>query len=218
MIRGSLVEGEAVLTTRFPAGCVSYVDRDWLTTVEGPIPSISFAEGEVLWCEQPLGQLAAGLDPTVVAAQALLGVAREANAAVAACAPGTVEVVGHGLVAAYIRRLVGPYEHRSGQRPAAVVDTTGDPEAIRAALESVSDLGVVVLAGEPAGRMLDLDLYSSVHKRGLVLTGVAPPLRGVDVLAATDVDDEDLAFSRQALAGAMSEPIAGDALWYRVVA
>lgn len=220
MIQGRLDERGAVLSTRLPAGCVSYVDRDWLTAAESSIPSLSFApDGEVLWCEQQLGRVAAGTDPTAVAASALLGVAREATAAVAACVRGTVEVVGYGLVAAHVRRLVAPDDGPPGESPSAVVDMTGDPETIRSALERVSDLGTVVLAGEAAGRTLDLDLYSSVHTRGLVLAGVASPLHCVDVAAIADVDEGDLAFCREALAEASSgAPVPGDALWYRIVA
>jgi hypothetical protein len=215
---GRLDERGAAIATTLPAGSVSYVDRDWLTATESAIPSLSFAQdGEVSWCGRGLGRLAAGRDPTAVAAGAFLGVAREAGA-VGARARGTVEVVGNGLIGAYVRRLVALHDRSDGDRPSVVVDTTGNPDLIRAALERVSDLGTVVLAGEAAGRTLDLDLYSSVHKRGLVLAGVAPPLHGVDVEALPDVDHEDLEFCRDVLAEAVSDaPVSGDALWYRIV-
>ena len=218
MIQGSVDERGAAISTTLPAGSVSYVDRDWLSGTKSAIPSLSFAQdGEVSWDGRRLGRLAAGKDPTAVAAGAFLGVAREAGVAVAAGARGTVEVVGHGLIGAYVRRLVTLHSGHDGERPSAVVDTTGDPDLIRAALERVSDLGTVVLAGEALGRTLDLDLYSSVHKRGLVLAGVAPPLHGVDVAAVPDIDDEDMAFCRDVLVEAVSDaPVSGDALWYRI--
>lgn len=218
MIRGRLDEGGAVISTTVPAGSVSYVDRDWLTATERMIPSLSFAQdGEVSWCGRRLGRLPAGNDLTAMAASAFLGMAREAGAAVAVRARGTVEVVGHGLIAAYIRSLVALRDAPAGERPSAVVDTTGDPELIRAALERVCDLGTVVLAGEGAGRTLDVDMYSTVHKRGLIVAGVAPPLHDFDVAAAADVDEEDLAFCRDVLAEAVPEtPEEGDVLWYRI--
>lgn len=219
MTQGEPNERTSVQSAGFPAGFVSYVDRDWLVAVVTQSPSLSFApNGEFFWCGHRLGQVEGDTDLTVVAAGALLGVAREAVAAVAERLRGAVEVVGTGLVAAHVRRLVANGGGSLDNGPGAVVDTTGDPETIRSALERVSDLGTVVLAGEAGGRTLDLDLYSSVHRRGLVLTGVAPPLHGVDV-PVLDLSDEDLVWCRGALGEASSEmPVLGDSLWYRIVA
>jgi hypothetical protein len=96
-----------------------------------------------------------------------------------------------------------------------VVDTTGDPETIRSALDRVSDLGMVVLAGESSGRVLDLDLYSSVHRRGLFVVGVASPLQSFDPAAWTEFDEEELGACRDALGEAST---GADALWYRLEA
>jgi threonine dehydrogenase-like Zn-dependent dehydrogenase len=158
--------------------------------------------------------LTAGTDPTVVAGRALLRIARDAAAAVEG-GRGAAEVVGRGLVAARVRQLVGDRGRLSDQAPAAVVDTTGDPVVIRSALDRVANLGTIVLAGESAGRELDVDLYSSVHRRGLVVVGVASPLVDFDE-AGADPDEEDLAAWREELVEVPSgTTVSRDALWYR---
>jgi hypothetical protein len=214
-----LDELAVALPSGLPPGTVSYVDRDWLTEAGNPVPALSFTpDGEVSWRGCQLGRLAADTDPTTVAAGALLRVACDAAAAATGRLRGAVEVVGAGLVAAHVRRLLGDGARHSGGSPGAVVDTTGDPEVIRSALDRVSDLGMMVLAGESAGPALDLDLYSSVHRRGLVVVGVASPLHGFDVVAESDLDEEALAACRKELAEVSSgAPVPGDSLWYRFV-
>ena len=133
----------------------AYADADWLG---------------------PSGEPAAALvvdgdgDGERAAALVLLDLASRAAAEVAGAA--RVEVVGSGFVAGAVSALVGA----GGDGPlAAIVDTSGDPERIRAALGRLDDLGTLVLAGEPLGRPLELDLYPDVHVRGLRMVGV--PLR-----------------------------------------
>jgi len=220
VIEGMLDERGAVLSSGLPAGSVSYLDRDWLAAAGSRVPSLSFApDGEFSWCGQQLGRVASGTDPTTVAAGALVSVAREAAATALERPRGAVEVVGTGLIAEYVRRLVANSGQRSGDGPGAVVDTTGDPEALRSALDRVSDLGTVVLAGESAGRTLDLDLYSGVHRRGFVVVGVAPPVNGVDLAVPADLDDADLAWCREQLAEvSAAAPVPCHSLWYRFVA
>jgi hypothetical protein len=206
------------LSQALPAGAVCYVDRDWLAH-DGPIPSLLFTpEGDVLWCGEHRGRVADDADPTALAAAALLGVAREAAAAVADGVRGPIEVVGVGLIATHVRRLVAGAVLHDGDIPGTIIDATGDPELIRAALERVSELGTVVLAGETSGRTLDVDLYSTVHKRGLVVAGIAPPLQVLD-RATADVSAADLAFCRDALGDASAGArVSDDALWYRIAA
>ncbi len=62
--------------------------------------------------------------------------------------------------------------------PTCIVDTTGCPSAIVRASTRLADRGTLVLAGQPAGRRLSMSLYPDVHRRGLRLVGVAPPLSG----------------------------------------
>lgn len=214
-----MIDPEAHLSaTTLPAGCVSFVDRDWTASIGDPTPAISFSsDGDVLWCGQRRARIAAGIETARAAAGALLAVAREAEAALPASVRPSVEVIGQGLVAACVRRLLEPVE-RDPATPRAVVDTTGDPDTIRRALERVAELGTVVVAGESAGRTFDLDMYSTIHGRGLVLVGIAPPLHGVEVLGSPEASEADLAFCLGALAeGLPATPGAADALWYRIV-
>jgi NADPH:quinone reductase-like Zn-dependent oxidoreductase len=197
---------------------IAYADREWLTGGGDGAAALSFApDGEISWLGRSLGRLPESADPTAVAAGALLRVARDAAAAAAEHPRGTVDVVGTGLVATHVRRLTGGRSHSGDDAPAVVVDTTGDPETIRAALDRVSDRGMVVLAGESSGRALDLDLYSTVHRRGLVVVGVASPSESFDVAAWSEFEGDELAACRDALgdASAGTRP-PGDSLWYRL--
>jgi threonine dehydrogenase-like Zn-dependent dehydrogenase len=100
---------------------------------------------------------------------------RLAAAAIAALAPSDepVEVLGESALARAVRSRLGA---RVGgdTRPAAVVDTTGDPRVIQHAMERVADLGTVVLAGPPPGEAVALDLYADLHVRGLTVIGIEP--------------------------------------------
>lgn len=98
--------------------------------------------------------------------------ASAAVAAVDAVAP--VEVVGAGPLADEVRRLLAVSARlgTSDVRPAAVIETTGEPAAIAAALARVDHLGTVVLAGPGAPGSIPLDLYADLHVRGLILMGL----------------------------------------------
>ena len=62
----------------------------------------------------------------------------------------------------------------SAERPAVVVEDTGDPAAIERALEQVDELGTVVLAAPISRPEVMIDLYADLHVRGLTLV-TAPP-------------------------------------------
>ena len=81
---------------------------------------------------------------------------------------------GAGAVAAAVESLLGGLR-AVRSRPRGIVETTGRPAAIADAIADLDDRGVLVLAGEPAGRALAIDLYPEVHLRGLELVGVRPP-------------------------------------------
>ena len=95
----------------------------------------------------------------------------EVVAALAAAA-GPVEVVGDGALARALRTRLGDARDA---RPAAIVETSGDGQAIQEALRRVAPLGTVVLAGPPPAGPVALDLYADLHVRGLTLVGVPPP-------------------------------------------
>jgi NADPH:quinone reductase-like Zn-dependent oxidoreductase len=198
----------------------SYADREWLTAGAEVPSTLSFdVDGKISWHGHEVGRLPEGADPTIVAAGALLRVARGAAAAAAEHGPGTVDVLGAGLVAAHARRLTRGRAHEGESAPTVVVDTTGDPEMIRSALDRVADRGMVVLAGEASGRELDLDVYSSIHRRGLVVVGVTSPSESSDATESWFTFGEDeLAASREAL-GRLStwdEPLSAGSLWFRI--
>lgn len=63
-----------------------------------------------------------------------------------------------------VRRLTG------GRGADVVIEATGNPEAIPAALDMAARFGRVVLLGSPRG-MSTVDFYTSVHRRGLTVVG-----------------------------------------------
>lgn len=173
------------------AGHVAYVDADSLPgRGEAEIEALVVPEGTTI---DDRGARALG---------ALSAPVREALASLT----GRLEVVGEGAVARCIRA------ERSAQGsvedvPDVIVDLTGDPEAISAALRRLADLGTLVLAGDSGARPVDLDFYPDVHVRGLRLVGV-PGVGHVDAPAAATPCDApvEARVGRQVPAGA---------LWYR---
>jgi threonine dehydrogenase-like Zn-dependent dehydrogenase len=53
------------------------------------------------------------------------------------------------------------------------VETSGEPEAVAAALARVADGGVVVVAVAPLPETIVLDTYADLHARSLELHGAA---------------------------------------------
>jgi threonine dehydrogenase-like Zn-dependent dehydrogenase len=102
-----------------------------------------------------------------------------ASAVVAALgsAPGPVEVTGNGALAEQVCRLLGSrvFSSTGDARPGAVIETTGERQALEAALARVDHLGTVVLAGPEPTEPWPLDLYAELHVRGLVVVGVPHP-------------------------------------------
>lgn len=133
---------------------IRYADREWVAAgAAADAPAVVAADADA-------------------AAAMLAALARDA---VAAASGDRVAVTGDGLVAAEARRLLADEGRLADESPNAVVETTGDPAAIVSATERVADMGTVVLAGEPAGRALRLDLYPDIHLRGLRMLGVPRP-------------------------------------------
>jgi len=218
-IRAEASEAGISIVGDVAAGAVAYLDAEWLLPGRsGEVPALVLT---------PDGQMSFGDTdgrpvPGDVSAERLAGVvftavAREAAAAVAG-GDVPVEVTGDGIFARRVRSIVGSAPAGAGgattsERPAAVVDTTGDPEVILAATQRLADFGVLALVGEPLDRPLDLDLYADVHRRGLRVVGVAPPLTD-----PVDTGDESLAHALDpdpvvVVAGA---PLPPGAAWYRI--
>ena len=204
MIEAVAGPGGTVLTAAMAGGTVAYVDADWLPRGRsGPVPAIVVDVGPAA-------------DVDAWGSRPLLRLAQDVGAALETRPTDCVLVQGVGLVAAEIRRLLadrGVRPHSSGSaRPAAVVDVTGDPGRIVDATRIVDDLGVVVLAGDPLGRRLDLDCYTDVHARGLTLIGVALP----SLEATADEARRDPGAVVPPAIVRPGESIPDGALWYRV--
>lgn len=174
------------------AGHVAYVDADRL-------PDGGEAEIEVLVV--PEGATAD--DSGAHALGVLAAPVREALASFT----GRVEVVGDGAVARSIRAEWSA-QRSAGDAPDVIVDLTGDPEAITAAVSRLADLGTLILAGGPAARPVDLDFYPDVHVRGLRLVGV-PDAGNADAPASLVACDGPV----EARVG---RKVAAGAPWYRV--
>ena len=122
-----------------------------------------------------------------------------------------------------VRALVaGRLGLERGERPRAIVETTGDPRAILDATRRVAELGIVVLAGESLGRgVAELNLYPDVHVRGLTLVGVAPPLQDARN-SSTEPEPVDASLVAWCLDGLVDvrsgSLVPDDAAWYCVTA
>ena len=187
---------------------VGYVDAEWLRGAGRP-SAITVDEKLVVRLGQREQQAAAEIAPDVAALQAFAAVAIDAAHVAAEGDSERVEVTGAGVLAALVRAELGT--ELDGGTPDAIVDTTGDPATIAAALAKLNAGGRLVLAGEPLGRRMDIDLYPDVHTRGLWVIG-APPLlaRGLAPLPS--------AFDIPPLGQVgPTEPAESGPLWFRVV-
>jgi len=203
------------LRAELPDDGVAYVDADVvLPGLADGVPALVVDDRSARWDMGPEVELPAGMAADRAAHLAFGSVAREAAGAVDAS--GRTEVIGKGVVAAMVRRLV-PQARGDGSGddgpPRTIVDTTGDPAVLEAATRRLAGLGTLVLAGEPLGRRLSLDLYPDVHRRGLRLVGVAPPLADPMVL----VDARDGVFVEPPMPVAGGIPLS-PATWYRLSA
>lgn len=103
----------------------------------------------------------------------------EAAAAAIPAGAAPVAITGESALAQALRaRLGGESSVAAEARPGVVVETTGQADAIRAALEHVADLGTVVLAGPLGPGPIALDLYADLHLRGLTVVAVPPQPAG----------------------------------------
>jgi hypothetical protein len=203
------------LQAELPDDGFAYVDGDVVVPeLADGVPALLVEARSARWSRGPEVELPAGMAADRAAQLAFGSVARDAVRAVDAS--GRTEVIGKGVVAAMVRRLVprasGGGSDRDGP-PRTIVDTTGDPAVLEPATRRLADLGTLVLAGEPLGRRLSLDLYPDVHRRGLRLVGVAPPLADPMVLA----DARNGVFAEPPVPVASGSPLS-PATWYRLSA
>jgi hypothetical protein len=205
------VNGTRSLAGALPEGATAYVDADWIPRSVGEVPAlVADAEG-IRWNDGPAAPLS-GASPDVAAAPALREVAAEAVSRVPD-EVARVKILGDGLVAAEARRLLGARASGGGapdERPSCVLDATGDPDTILAALKDLADLGTLVAAGPLGDRALPVNLYSDIHLRGLKVIGVAPPLAGGHVPATGDEPAGEAPVQAR-----LGEPLAGGR-WFRV--
>ena len=207
-VRGRHTEGVVTLEAQLDADEVAYVDAAWVGE-DGPVPALTYADGALRFGARPPRAVMAE-EADRAARQAFERVAGRAAVAVESFDSDHVEVLGAGIVAEEVRRLIGAAGPRIDE-PHAIVDTTGDPQLIDDALSRLSDLGTLVLAGEGGRRTLTYDLYTHVHLRGLRIVGVAP-LLAEDENERPAVDTSSLAAPHRARPGE-SLPNHG---WYRL--
>lgn len=195
-MRVAVTGGESVFSGPLDEAEVAYVDAD-------AIPS----QGEAEVAAVVLTQTA---DADADAARYVRARARSAAAALGEIG-GPIEVMGSGAVAHVVRRLLRGRDG-GGSAPAGIVELTGDPDAIVDATRRLADLGTLVLAGDPCGRSLTLELYPDVHLRGLRLVGV-PDVDPGSVDSDADADDAvpDLGDAR------LGRPAPAGSAWYRVL-
>ena len=92
-------------------------------------------------------------------------------AAVRDAPEGSVQVLGEGLLAEHVGRLL-PTRSGSG-RPQAVIETTGREANVQRAITDVETLGTVVLAAPVDAEVVNVSGYTDIHVRGLTVVGLA---------------------------------------------
>lgn len=191
----------------------AYFDADWLPPGgSGEVPAILATSEELRTTWNDVVVSIGDLSAEDAAALALTATAQEAIAAIGDV-PGPIHVIGGGLIAQLVGERLGERLSPGSPRPVAVVDCTGNPELIHAAIAHLDDLGAIVLVGPSPGESLVIDLYPNVHLRGLRIVGVAPPLTDA-VLVGTVPDLIRRTFREVAPDGLIGD----EGAWYRLPA
>lgn len=189
-VRATLTgDGEIVLRAPIGHGRVAFIDS---------------GESEELW-----GRVYPAVhDAAQRAATEFAMTAASAAEAVTSGCCGQVSVMGNGLMAQLVGLALAGYV---GRGPRAVIDTSGSPSRISAAIADMDALGIMVLAAPPAAEHMDLRTYADLHSRGLTVAGVpwAPSAPAVDIIA-------DLASYALRALGQAQRGQAPSAAWYCV--
>lgn len=154
----------------WPTDTVAFVDAEWLagTPLDAAVLVLLVNGSELTFGERRFAATSAA-SPEVLALAALLEVADDAVQLALTSSPGPVTVTGRGIIAELVRRRLPTASPEPS--PAVIVDTTGDAETIAQAASDLADGGTLIVAGELAGRALPMNLYTDVHRRGLLVTG-----------------------------------------------
>jgi len=67
-----------------------------------------------------------------------------------------------------------------GELPDIVVDATGVPDVVRAAMSAVADGGKVIMVGSPRGIAGEVDFYWDLHGRSITLIGAHGSAIGIE--------------------------------------
>jgi hypothetical protein len=217
VIRKRTRSGGAVLEGTLEPGISAYIDAEWLGGTEAcevAAMTVDLAGG--LRFRGHTWQSPAGVGADQAALLAFSSFAQQAVDALTDRDREVVSVMGSGITAAEVRRLLDAARGSEAEadRPAAVIDTTGDPGVIIDATRRLADRGALILAGECLGRRTDINLYSDVHVRGLRVVGLGP-LLSRDPAPGDPAERPDAGDS---LAVVCFGEVLPTAMWYRVEA
>ncbi len=104
------------------------------------------------------------------AAEEFVATAVRAVAEVDGLPEGTVEVIGDGLLARLVDRILPG--RLGSERPRAAIEATGSESNVERAIRDVDVLGRVVLAAPIAARVVPVASYVDIHLRGRTVVGV----------------------------------------------
>ena len=104
------------------------------------------------------------------AAEEFVATAVRAVAAVDGVPDGTVAVIGEGLLARLVERLLPA--SLGSEQPQAVIEATGSKSNVKWAIRSVDALGTVVLAAPIAARVVPVASYPDIHLRSRTVIGL----------------------------------------------
>lgn len=156
----------------------------------------------------------AGEDAARQAAAEWWGTAARAAGQASHHAARGVRVLGGGALARLVTRALPADTVRGeGEDADVVVDTTGDPAVIGAALVAAPRLGAVLLAAPPVEPEIAVRTYTDIHVRGLTVAGI-PWAAGT---APGGADADGLAWALENLTTSKPGRPVDPAPWYGLV-
>lgn len=165
----AIADARRTLIIPLPAGIT---DEQALLARMAAISIVGVRNGEVRLGDQAavigqglIGQLAAQLS-LIAGARPVIGIDFLASRLDVARANGITPL----QINTSTDLVTGTQRMTDGRGLDAVIEATGNPQAIPTALELATSLGRIVLLGSPRGK-IEIDPYTFIHKRGLRVIG-----------------------------------------------
>lgn len=153
---------------RVPAGCspdaALLAHLSWIPLAGLRLARPQLGEGMIVFGQGLIGALAARLG-RVAGCRPVLGVDPLPDRRQIAASAGIIAVDPDEADPCAVHQSI-----TNGRMPEVVIEATGAPAVIPAALEAAAEMGRVVLMGSPRGRV-EIDPYTDIHRKGISVMG-----------------------------------------------